>query len=767
MNDFQKFLIENRTASTISIVYDIETLQYNEEVGYKNPSLFKNVTYSVAIGFYYNMKLCIKVYPSFKGFFNEIVNTYKKWKKTPKIELIAHNCNKYDNHFLRHDLMYFYKLRVQNIFLKNATEEGNILTTKKNQLEYIDKQGTILEKRIKSSNNLELVFFLNGIEFFTTDNYMKTNTSIKTLGEKMLKMLLITEDDLKTDYNYTKFNRDYDMSDNEAYKYAEEVFKNLDEEEMTYIHNDIIILAESINNYSTLFQGFDYSKITFTSNILEYYNDNDLTSFQLLKSVGKGKDKTHIKYTSYNFGGENFYDYLKSFYAGGLNFYNDKLVGKIIYEKLIAMDINSSYPYAMHNFKVPTFVHEYKDFEERQKIKIKDDDYFYLYRMDKQDFDREIIGKIKSRVLRQMIVKYYTKNDYVNINSYTIKMIQDICKIKIEKLTVHNYVSFECIYFGSRDKISEKYYIKTQGSSKYEIEYKSPYEIYETVRKNNTPFTDGEIDIAKVILNGLYGIPALRSHFNLFRWVAGDLQNVPNGYENNERNIVFSVFVTAVSLYNLLLPLASLTQDEIDENFVYCDTDSLYLNKKIQHKISADLFHPTHLGKWGYDSEQIDKFIVINHKKYAYEHYCKKKKKVRIIVKAGGIPQKAFDTNMSFEKFVETQFTDGVNIKNTKSIFNKQGTISIYDSHTKLQTGNGYRLFAHDELIESMKKQMLEDIKLNGDGSVPDMLYIESNIGTFSMSDLYPHKNETSKKQTLLHLKNFEKVIRNNYLHSI
>src|SRR5699024_1464042 len=351
MKEFKNFLLKNRKEKQIRIFFDIETLQYNEDEGRIKPTEYKNVTYSFAISYYDERELKINIFPSSKIFFDIILETYSKWKVLPKFELIAHNNNKYDNHYLRHDLLYFYEAEVRNIYLRSATKKGNILTHKKKDIKKHEKKSLILEKRIKSSNNLELVFYLNGIEFYTTDNFVKTNSSIETLGKKLLREGLINEENLKTDYNYTKYNKDYDMTNYEAYKYAEKVFKNLTQDELTYIENDVIILAESVMQYTKIFKGFNYSSITFTSNILKYYNDNHKTSYQLLKSVGEGKDKLHLRYTSYQFGNENFYDYLKSFYAGGLNFYNDDIVGKIQYEKSISMDINSSYPFVMHNFK--------------------------------------------------------------------------------------------------------------------------------------------------------------------------------------------------------------------------------------------------------------------------------------------------------------------------------------------------------------------------------------------------------------------------------
>src|SRR5699024_1949764 len=162
--------------------------------------------------------------------------------------------------------------------------------------------------------------------------------------------------------------------------------------------NDVIILAKSVMYYSQLFKGFSYDKITFTSNILEFYNDNNLTSYQLLKSIGEGKDKIHVKFTDYKFSNDNFYDYLKPFYSGGLNVYNYNFLGKIITEKMFAIDINSSYPYVMHKHKIPTFLSKYDSFLKEKSISIDttNDNKYTLYRMTKESFDYYILERIKS-----------------------------------------------------------------------------------------------------------------------------------------------------------------------------------------------------------------------------------------------------------------------------------------------------------------------------------------------------------------------------------
>lgn len=751
MRTFKQMLKDRKMFKSITLFFDIETFQYNEKEGREFPSKYKNMTFSVAVSWIEKGKVEYEIFPNFKEMFDQIIEIYGKSKKRPMIKLNAHNGNKYDNHFLRYDLLYFYPhMKVANYWIPTATtEEGNKNALKIKDLTAEDKKGIILEKRIKSSINLEMIIFLEGIQFETEDNWVKTNSSISMLGKKLLRLGLVTEDELKTDFDYKKYNLDHDLTETEAREYARQIFEQLSDDELIYIRNDVILLAKSVYYYSQLFKGFDYSKKTFTSNILETYNTNDLTSFQLLNRIGEGKDKREVRYTDYYFANQNFYDYLKPFYRGGLNFYNQFYVGKIIYDGVFSMDIHSSYPYAMHNFKIPTYLKSYEEHESPTEVKISySDDEYELFQISKETFDHMILDQIESVILKQMLVKYYSTNEFININTYTFRMIDNIVGIRFESIPAYSKVTFETEYFGSRDQIEEYYKIKTQGKYKEKLIFNSPYDIQKTDEVNDVLYTSEEIDNSKIHLNGLYGIPALRPYFNLFRKDEHDnYYNIENGHKNAERNIVFSIFVTSVALWNLLNPLKYLTQEEIDENFIYCDTDSLYLKKAIQHKLPDDLFTEFAMGTWELEHENIPKIYVLNHKKYAYQT-----EDGEIIVKAGGIPNESFDRDMSFEKFIETQFSDGVEIKTTKSIYNEQRTISIYPSVTKLEVGKGYRVHASGNFYDTMKEKIFKEVREQEDQFTSDVLYIESIIGTFSLSDIYPFTHEIKNKEPLVFL---------------
>ena len=751
---------------TLTLYWDIETLAYNKIEGRKKPTKYKNVTYSVAIGWNDNGQINVEVFPNFETFFNTFLE-YSKRKDTitkskTNIQMIAHNCNKYDNHFLEYDLIRSFNTAVENLYMKSAETNEETINLKQAKIQ-AKEENVILEKRVKSSVNLDMTFFLNGFKFNIVDNFMKTMTSISTLGKKLKDSGYLTDDQLKTEFQYDIFDIEGDMTHSQAKDYALKCFDKLTDKQMTYIHNDVIILGQSHIHYSDIFPNFDYSAMTFSVNILRSYLGNPLTSYQLLNKFGN--DQTPL--TDYQFHNINFYDYVKGFYKGGLNMYNPKYINQIIKEDCFSIDINSSYPYVMYHEKIPTFIHDFNEYETETVVKtnLKNKNRWSLYKMTKQSFNIDILMKIKSQMVKKILVKYYNtvaEHDqlYVNINTNTLRMIEGLTGLKLNKIAVMSYVTYDCVYFGARDQIHDYYFIKTQGKMDKKIIMKTPYDYTITDEDNDILYSDEEILLAKTNLNGLYGIPALRSHFNLFRRdETGELYNMINGYKNTERNLLFSTFVTSQSIYNLLEPLQALTQEEIDDNFIYCDTDSLYLKSKIKHKIDPNLFDPISLGKWDIENERIVNMFVLNHKKYAY---LKPNGKIKVV--SAGIPLSAFNTNQSFEDFIKNDFHHGKVVYNNKSIYNEQGTISIYPSQTNIEKGSDYPSLFTD-MLEEEKQSILEEVRASyNPEDYDDILYIESNIGTFSINDLYPVYNPIETKSSIKILAMIHEHIKNDLL---
>ena len=119
-------------------------------------------------------------------------------------------------------------MKVENYWLQTATtEDSNKNAYKIKDLKAEDKKGMILEKRIKSSINLEMVIFLYGVKFETEDNWVKTNSSISMLGKKLKRLGVVTDDELKTDFDYLKYNLKKDLTDEQAREYAQEIYNQL------------------------------------------------------------------------------------------------------------------------------------------------------------------------------------------------------------------------------------------------------------------------------------------------------------------------------------------------------------------------------------------------------------------------------------------------------------------------------------------------------------------------------------------------------------
>ena len=117
---------------------------------------------------------------------------------------------------------------------------------------------------------------------------------------------------------------------------------------------------------------------------------------------------------------------------------------------------------------------------------------------------------------------------------------------------------------------------------------------------------------------------------------------------------------------------------------------------------------------------------------------------------------------MSFESFINTQFSAGVQLHNLKSILNKQGTISIYDSITELDQGGKYSKFMDDTLREKAIDELLKEFKKADDLNNDDILYIDSNLVTVSVNDLHYRKHD---KNTLFSIKDFQERL--NYCYSM
>lgn len=725
---------------SVQLFCDIETLTVNKKEGKEKPSKYHSYTYSLAIAYFKDDDdfPSVAVFNNFVDFFEKVKE--KKIRKSLEFEMIFHNGEKFDNHFAIEELSKHFNLPIFNEYNKSLNNEANEHNKKIANIDTDTKnKGCIFESRIKSSNNVSVKAFISGRKIVFTDSFKKMNTSIKVLGNMLLNNHLITEEYLKTDFDYQAFDKDYDMSQNDINSYVKRCFDSLNEQQLIYIRNDVIILALGVKHYKKLFYGFDFSKMTFTQNIKEEYSQyNKLAEFQLLKTDGRF---SHLVLNDYNICGMTGFDYFRSYYKGGLNLYNDAYVGKIINRDGFSIDLNSSYPTVMYKEKLPTFLIAFNGKRSTQSFDYNNDNIFTFFTMSIKNANNQILSHVKSRVIKQAIVKYYnSKNGLVYLNTVFLRLLEKLTKHQFTSLTCESVAVFKTEYFGARDVIARNYFIKTQGKMKNKLDCEmdtiNPLDIKmtDTAKPDKYNFSDEMVQGSKVLLNGIYGVPALRIHFDYFKRTGNDFVNIKDGFTNKERNIVFSAGVTAFAFHNLLSPLQYLQPSEIDEYFWYADTDSLYMDKRALAKFPKSMFHKMNLGAWDIEHENITKFYAFNHKKYClYDN--------GIVVRAGGISKALIKdwikrSNDDFEFFVRSFFTDGVMVPSTRSIRNEINTISIYESQAMLEKGVSYQTeytTESQEALNKIKEQVRNDI-IQQDSHT--LLYVETPYGSIGINDL-------------------------------
>lgn len=742
---------------------DVETLAYNTKQGKEvNVKLQKNIVYSFACSYIIEDTCYVSEFPSIADFFSllrkKLANKLTgKVKNKTHVRLIYHNGNKYDNHYLLYDLKYFYQMPVYNIFIKQAVQNKD--TVKLAQM----KNNTILEKRVKTKNNLELNFMWENIKFTTIDSVLKTGGSIEVLGKKLNKANLLGKEYLKTSFEYTVYDKEEDMTDDQAREYALRCFNSLNAKQMQYIRNDVIILGFGVHFYSTIYPQFDFEKFSLTTNIAARFTETTLAKFQMLNKVDKeetGGRPIHVKYTDYAIGDLNLYEYFKRAYNGGSNFYNQTYVNKMITSPVVGIDINHSYPYAMDSQMIPTFITMARKFDKFINVKVKDKpDKFSIYEVDKTYFNT-ILRKIPSDLVRRIIVKYYNnKFDTVYVNTNTLRLIALFTKEPILEIECIRLVEFDCVEFGNKEFLRENYYIKQQGSSEYDLTFHGdPYHYtLDTSKLNTSQLTNEEISIAKAYNNGGYGFPALKPYFNLFRMneEKDDYHNLINGFKNTERNIVFSLFVTSCAFLNLLTPLSYLEGSFIDTDVYYGDTDSLYMSKKAFEQLPEHLFDDYRLGAWGLDVE-ANKMFILNHKKYALELTHKSDKPRHVIgdkeikIISGGIAkEKVFDVSQyeTFEDFIKYSFSHKVVLGVDKTVMNYQGVLTFYKAVTTLKKGDNYADYFSRYLTNKIN-ELLQKIEIDlTENGIEDLVYIESMVGSFGIGDVFAPKFEYEGKK--------------------
>lgn len=786
---------------------DIETLKANTKMLGIKTSEVQSFMYCFIVAWEFcGQDFCLLL-PNATVFFNLCLDAlgFSPWKRKPtgefhsnfnKLELHFFNGMKFDNHYILQDTLKrdfgcqeFPEWRMNNVHIEG---EKMVKELQSNQ---------VLTSRVRSSSSLQISsgYIRNKVgetRLTFIDDYPKFAMSLKACGKILNKKGLIPKDIMKTDgLKYDKFDVKEPLTYPQAVSYAMHVFDSFDPSELTYMFNDGLLLMNVVRYYNYIMgHDFHYSEMTATGNVRKAFTgrgedyDNHIgfdlerqireVTMQPNRKTGKMQKKTkihHFKYSDYTFNQENLFDYFKHYYRGGMCIFNDLYSLRLLHFKWGSMDLNSSYPTVYYTRKLPLGnVLEWKEEECTEPIDYEMDKYTVFYQIDFYQFN-ELMQCIPSNYQKKGLIRYYnTASAYYYITSIGLAGIRDNCHAELpETITYHSKLVIENKYFEGREIARKMYLLKTTAKvMKDEGEDKHP--VFVNNEPTNIMIVDGVTDLditpemvgmAKRCLNSLYGLPAINAWFKrCFVNENYELEIDHHGHQNKERNLLFSVSITAFALYNLWEPLRYLTPEQIDDAMLYQDTDSLYMKRyalDIIQQAKPELFHPYNLGAW--DIEHYgDDFFISNHKKYAFTddgtlHDGKNK---GLGFRFGGCRKDSFDQTLDFETFVHTYMEVGCTVKNTRSLMNDELKPLIYDGVTKItepcvyadEVNLDYILESVEDKIHVMKvvreHEERNDVAIdeNGEEISGAMAYAEGKHGNYSSEVLSEKPKELTNK---------------------
>lgn len=481
---------------------------------------------------------------------------------------------------------------------------------------------------------------------------------------------------LKDDYDYDKI-RNYD--------------EELTDIELCYIYNDVYILKEFLKQYYIQhnLQGKTASGISF----------NNLLNFKYPKAKKKYEEfeKTYPKIHD-----RKAVDIINKSYNGGYTTCNSQHKGKDINKYGLSIDINSSYPSNMQYKKLPYGIPRYF----KGKVKLNDEYDIGFQTIHFDAFKRKNgsnigfikIGKCKNFLFD--IKNYgYKKVDYVATNIINNEIITYNYELT---LTIDELKLFDEIYdFYTFDKSG----IKNMKHLKKGYEYVEGLSFKSMVgdfaefiddcmkRKIKGKKEGNEIMtlIAKTDANSVYG--KLGSSFErdikILTLNRKGIYEFTRKYENDndcdyeeDRHYyrAYASFTTSYGRLNLFNSILEIETKFGSENFVYCDTDSIYATITYEQLLQLNIeFDKYKLGAWDIEKEflkikslgakkymiygkDFNSYLLLdkhrkNTNKLRYKTYIcnnknfkKKYEKYHLICKCAGLPSEV-RKEMTFENF--------------------------------------------------------------------------------------------------------------------
>ena len=347
-----------------------------------------------------------------------------------------------------------------------------------------------------------------------------------------------------------KLNETHDYNEIKHYNSIEE----LTEEEVKYITNDVRIMVELIR----YLQSKDIKGLTMSSSA---YKNWQKDKYCLCKNEMKKNEN------------EEVVEIVRKSYRGGITKVNPKYAG-IEFNDVISFDVNSLYPSVMYDNPMPIGDGKiYPSLEEGRR------DRRHLFIV----VALVMYGKVRTG--QHAFIGNQSGFSYARKYSY-----DEVIENKVLYLWEKEWELFKQVYD------SEYKILKVVGFKKANNVFKDYIDRWYAVKKNAKNET--ERSLAKLMLNSLYGKFGMNdSRVTKIPVAIGDTII----YKTIENNTTYYYKEVASYITSMARVKLASFMNKCGDNFLYCDTDSVYY---IGHEIPdvfKDVIDPKKLGYWKYE----------------------------------------------------------------------------------------------------------------------------------------------------------------------
>lgn len=511
------------------------------------------------------------------------------------------------------------------------------------------------------------------VEFKMYDSFKIMPKSLDKIAKKVIKV-----DDM-----FYKLSEKYDYKKVRPYGY------NLDDIEKCYLFNDGYLLKEFIKQYyiANNFNGFTASGIAF-NNLLKFLFPNEKDKYKCFEMYYPPINDSEI------------IDLIDRSYSGGFTYANSNLKGLTILKHGFSLDINSSYPHKMKCNIMPYgtpkyFKGEYK-FDKEYPLALQEVHFDYFKRKNNSN-----IGFIKIGSCENIIhdVKNFDlkKNDYVSTNMIDGELITTNYNLvwTYEELQL----MLQCYDFYSFRKVGDKR-LKGNKNLVKGLEYTKGVKFKGAVghfgkfiddcvfRKNKAKDEENNVmyESSKVDMNSVYGKlgSSFKRDIKVYEKNKHGIFEYHRKYENpNDWDYIedrkyyraYSSFTTSYGRMMLFKVILEIEQRFGSENFVYCDTDSIYATITEEQLRSLHITIDGHeLGAWDIEKEFF-KIKTLGAKKYiVYGRKYGETGKCHNVCKCAGLPDSVrneinfnnFNFGTKFKKLQKKKVIGGYRLENTE-----------------------------------------------------------------------------------------------------